>query len=222
MGGRHRGRYGCHLALAQVLIDIGEGVTDMAVIRGGRIVHASAVRTACSDLQQAVHHAVMASHKINLGQAELERLTHELSSLSRQAAIADRIITVTGLDSSRRCLVSTGVESQDVVGVMEPVLGRMLEMIESGLRQLPENAACEIVETGICLTGGGARIAGIDRLIAERTGLSVRVAMDPLHSVINGAIETLKYWEGKERWWKNLAWPELHPHADRSLPVQRA
>lgn len=194
----------------QVLIDIGEGVTDMAVIREGHIVYASAVRTACSDLQKAVRVAIMARYRVNVGHAELERLTHEIAFMSQRSAIPGRVTTVTGMDIIKRRRVSIEVECREVVKAMEPVIGRMLEMIESGLRQLPENTACEIVESGICLTGGGARIAGIDRLIAAKTGLSVRVPADPLHSVINGAIKTLNYWEGKGCWWENLAWPQYN------------
>lgn len=196
------------LPSGQVLIDIGEGVTDMAVIRDGRLVHASAVRTACSDLQRAVRSLVMARHRVHLGQAELERLTHEIAVLSRQPDVADRFVTVAGMDVVARRRVSIEVERREVVAAMEPPLLRMLLMIERGLRQLPESASCEIVESGICLTGGGARIAGLDRLIAARTGLPVRVAKDPLHSVINGAIATLNYWEGKSHWWEYIAWPE--------------
>lgn len=196
------------LPWGQVLIDIGEGVTDMAIIRDGRIVHAAAIRTACSDLQKAVRGAIMAKHRVHVAHEELERLTHELAFLSQPAALPGRCITITGMDILKRRQVRIEVASREVVEAMAPVVARMLGMVEAGLRQLPEQAACEIIEGGICLTGGGARIAGIDRLIAEITGLSVRVAADPLHSVINGAIKTLTYWEGKERWWENLAWPE--------------
>lgn len=207
------------LPWGQLLIDIGEGVTDMAVIRDGHIVHASAVRTACSDLQEAVRAAILARHKVHVGHDELERLTHEIAFLSLRSAIPDRLITVTGMNIIKRRRVSIEVECREVVVAMEPVISRMLEMIEYGLRLLPENTACEIVESGICLTGGGARIAGIDRLIAEKTGLAVRVPPDPLHSVINGAIKTLNYWEGKGCWWENLAWPDYQRiRTDRCQP----
>ncbi|HSH14175.1 MAG TPA: rod shape-determining protein, partial [Desulfurivibrionaceae bacterium] len=207
------------LPWGQVLIDIGEGVTDMAVIREGHIVYASAVRTACSDLQKAVRAMIIARHKVHVEHAELERLTHEIAFLAQGSTMTDRRLTVTGIDTIKRGRVSIEVECRDLVGAMEPVIVKMLGMIDSGLRQLPENTACEIVESGICLTGGGARITGIDRLIADKTGLSVRVPPDPLHSVINGAIETLNYWEGKGCWWENLAWPDcLRIRTDRCQP----
>jgi len=90
---------------------------------------------------------------------------------------------------------------------MAPVLAKILKMIETGLKKLPENISCEVVESGICLTGGGSCILGMDSLIGAHTGLEVLIAPDPMHSVINGAIQTLEYWKGKENWWENIVWP---------------
>lgn len=194
------------LPRAQVLIDIGEGVTDMAVIRDGRILFTHAVRTACSDLQRAIRSAVIAMHRLHLSDADVERLTHEIASLSSTPE-APHWITVCGFDLRRKCRTSIEVTRADVVGAMQPVAQKILVMIEAGLGRLPENIACEVAESGICLTGGGACIHGIDRLIAYRTGLPVHVARDPIHAVINGAIETLRYWRGKRRWWEHIVWP---------------
>ena len=197
------------LPLAQVLIDIGEGVTDMAVIRDGRLIYASAVRTACSDIQKAVRAAIMARHKVYLYHAEAERLTHEISSMSQQQAFPQKLITVNGIDIIKGRRVTIEVNNKVIISAMEPVVYKILGMIELGLKNIPENASCEILESGICLTGGGACIDGIDRLIALRTNLDVRIAPDPIHSVINGAIQTLNYWKGKEFWWENIVWPKL-------------
>jgi rod shape-determining protein MreB len=196
------------LPYAQVLIDIGEGVTDLAVIRDGRLVYAAAVRTACSDLQKAIRNAIIARHRVNPDHEELERLTHEIAALSPQARTDEGCLTVNGMDIIGRRRVSVVVERRHIVAAMKPVFANMLGMIETGLRRLPETASCEIAESGIWLTGGGARITGIDRLIEEKTGLAVQIPQDPLHSVINGAIETLNYWQGKGGWWKNIAWPK--------------
>ncbi len=195
--------------LAQVLIDIGEGVTDMAVIRGGRIIYASAVRTACSDLQRAVRNSILARHKVNLYPSEIERLTNEISSMSQKQPFSSRLITVNGIHIIKRCRVTIEVKSKDIVNAMEPVIYKILRMIENSLQKLPDNISREILDSGICLTGGGACIDGIDRLLALRNNLDVRIAPDPIHSVINGAIQTLQYYEGKKSWWEDIVWPKL-------------
>ncbi|MEW6518306.1 MAG: rod shape-determining protein [Thermodesulfobacteriota bacterium] len=203
---------------SQVLIDIGEGVTDMAVIRNGCLIFASAVRVACSDLQKAVRNAVMARYKVCLYPAEMERLTHEIASFSPAPPAACRSINAEGLDMVKRREVSIEVQHAEIHSALEPVLAKMLKMIESGLRKLPDRVAREIVEPGICLTGGGACIKGIDRLIGAKTGLDVRIAADPLHSVINGASRFLQYWQGKDLWWENIDWPDFGGQPKSLLP----
>lgn len=194
---------------AQVIIDIGDGVTDMAVIRDGRIVYTSAVRTACSDLQKAIRSAIMSKHKIQLYAHDVVQLTHEISSMSNHQEPHRKFVNVRGIDILRRSEVSINVNSDDIVFAMTPVINKILRMIEVGLQKVPESIFCEILESGICLTGGGACIKGIDRLIAFRTKLNVRIAPDPIHSVINGAIQTLNYWKDDKNWWKKISWPKL-------------
>jgi len=194
---------------AQVLIDIGHGVTDMAVIREGRLIYTSAVRTACSDLQKAIRSAILTKHRIQLFAYEAERLTHEIASMSNQQENNHKFINARGVDIIKRFDVRINIDSNDVISAMTPIINKIIKMIEISLQKLPENIFCEIIESGICLTGGGACIKGIERLIALRTQMDVRIAHDPIHSVINGAIQTLDYLKGEKCWWKNIVWPKL-------------
>jgi rod shape-determining protein MreB len=114
---------------------------------------------------------------------------------------------VDGIDIIKRREVTIEVNSKEIVSALEPVVYKILRMIEFALQKVPARIADEISESGICLTGGGACIKGIDRLIAARTDLNVRVAADPIHSVINGAIQSLQSLKEKEYWWKNIVWP---------------
>lgn len=194
---------------SQMLIDIGEGVTDMAIIRDGRLIYTSAVRTACSDLQKSIRSAIMARHKLYIYPHEAERLTHEISSISQQQPSRHKLIKVNGMDVVKRCSETIEVDSRDISDAMEPVLNKILKMIEVGLQKFPESTSREIAQSGICLTGGGACINGIDKLIGFKTNLKVKIAYDPMHSVINGAIKALNYWKKNAYWWKNIVWPTL-------------
>lgn len=194
---------------AQLLIDIGDGVTDMAVFRDGRIVYSSSVRIACSDLQKAVRSAIMAKYKIRIFDEDVERLTNEISSFLEGQERHGESFDIAGVDIIKRCFVDCSIKKKDIINALEPVVNKIIRMIETGLKRIPERIYCEIVEAGVCLVGGGACIEGMDRLIAFRTNLDVRVASDPIHAVINGAIQTLNYWNGKKCWWKNIVWPKL-------------
>lgn len=197
------------LASAQLLIDIGEGVTDLAVFRDGRIIFASALRTACSDIHRAIRSEIMARYAIKIYDHELERMTNELKTIFYQPASSDRYVLISGIDVVKRREVSINIDSQVVVDAMFPVIEKITGFIAGSVKKLPEKYYCEILESGICLTGGGACIEGIDASICQRTAMAVKIAADPLHAVINGATQTLQYWNGKRCWWDNIAWPSF-------------
>lgn len=197
------------LPCAQLLIDIGDGVTDMAVFHGGRIIFTSAVRTACSDLKKAVSSTVVAKHKIHLYDKDTEKLTHEVASIVSSEGMQKKLVHVSGIDVVKRCEASVDVENGEVIAAMTPILNKILKMIENGLKRLPEKTYCEILASGICLTGGGACIQGVGQLIASKTNMDVRTASDPMNAVINGAIDTLQFFKTNKIGLENLAWPNL-------------
>ena len=194
---------------AQLLIDIGDGVTDMAVFRDGRIVFASAVRIACSDLQKAVRSAIIMKHKIQIPILEAERLTNEMASYFDLEKASEKTVHTSGIDLVKRKEVHLEIKSCEIIDAITPVISKIIRMIENALRKLPEKLYCEIIESGIWLTGGGACIDGIDKIISLKTLLNVRVSDDPIHAVINGSIQTLNYWCGEKCWWENLRWPKI-------------
>ena len=193
---------------AQMLIDIGEGVTDLAVFREGRIVFSSAIRTACGDIHKAVRSSVMARCKIKVFEHEVERLTDEIAAVVSDPG-RQRLVHIAGIDVVKRAEILTMVDSRIIVDAILPVVNRITDMIETSLKKLPEKVYCEILDSGICLTGGGACIEGMDRMISAKTQMAVKIAPDPLHAVINGATQTLNYWNGKKCWWDNIAWPRI-------------
>lgn len=200
------------LPTAQCVIDIGAGITDMAVFREGRIVLCASIRLACSDLQRAVRSTIMAKYRIQLFDMYSEKLTHAIGplplSLIREQENSCATFDISGIDIVRRKEVHRCINKNDISQSMEPVLRKIMAMIESSLIKLPEKLYRELLKSEIILTGGGACIEGMDRLIAYRTNMKVKVASDPLHSVIHGAIQTLNFWNGKKCWWENMAWPQ--------------
>lgn len=194
---------------AQLLIDIGDGVTDMAVFRDGRIIYSSSVRIACSDLKKSIRSAIISKYKLQIYDREAERLTHEVLSISKNGKHGCESVGVAGIHVIKRCKTNISVNKKDIVSAIEPVLNKITKMIEDSLKMLPEKIYCEIIESGICLTGGGACIEGMDIIISRKTNMEVRIASDPIHAVINGAIKTLNYLNGKKNWWENIFWPKL-------------
>jgi|GEM_PF-398856 len=202
---------------SQLLIDIGDGVTDMAVIRNGRLVFTFALRIACSDLHKAVRSAIISKHRVYPCSTEVEKLMYEIDVTPPIQSALERLTTVKGIDIVKRREVIIEISHEDTLGAITPIVSRILKMIQTALKRLPEDVGCEVLESGICLTGGGSCIRGMDKLIALKTGLEARVAADPLHAVINGAIQTVEFWKEKQSWWENLVWPVSATNNGRQL-----
>lgn len=201
------------LPKAQCVIDIGAGITDLAVFRDGQILYCASIRVACSDLQRTVRSAVLASYRLHLFDVDSEKLTNVASflPLSLQSEHEKNCPTyeISGIDIVKRTEAHQLIKRAGISQSIAPILQKIMAMIELSIKKLPENLHDELLETEIILTGGGAYIEGMDRLIAYRTEMRVRVAPDPLYSVIHGAIQTLNFWNGNKCWWENMAWPKL-------------
>src|SRR5262245_21285244 len=175
---------------AQMLVDIGDGVTDIAVIRTGTLVTSSAVRTACSDLRHCVSQMIAFRYGVLLFPDESERLTRMVgASLDFEY---ERLFLTEGTDLLTGEPLSLCVSSHDVMEAVEQPLEIIVDAIHKTVRDLPIQTSCEVIENGICLTGGGAQLQGISERLSKATSLSVHAAKDPMRAVINGACQMLK------------------------------
>lgn len=175
---------------AQMLIDIGDGVTDIAVLRSGSLITTSALRTACSDLRHSVSQFIAFRYGVLLYPHEAERLLRTVGTdFDFQS---ERLFVTSGTDLLTGAATNLCVSNYDVMEAITPALDEMIGAIHKTVRELDPATSCEVIENGICLTGGGARLAGLPERLATATSLDVRVAPDPLHAVINGARKMLK------------------------------
>lgn len=174
---------------AQMIVDIGDGVTDIAVVRSGSLILTSAVRMACSDLRSAVSEMVSFRHGVLLFPQESERLMQLIGAKFDYSQ--EELVVTSGTDLLSGDHVDLCVSSHDLNEAIEPVLDTIVEAIHSTVRRLPEETSCEVIENGICLTGGGAQLQGLPERLAAATSLDVRIADDPMMAVINGARQML-------------------------------
>lgn len=175
---------------AQMIVDIGDGVTDIAVIRSGELVVTDAARTACSDLTRAVQWLVADRYGVELYQREAELLIRKVGASRKRQHPASPYI-VAGDDFRTGQLRRVGVTGQEVAMAIDPVLKTIVSAIGQSVRKLPPEFSCEVIESGIRLTGGGACLNGITDLVAAETRLEVSAARDPMRAVINGARQML-------------------------------
>lgn len=177
---------------AQMLVDIGDGVTDIAVVRSSELVLTAAVRCACSDVQRSISRAVAREHGIFLNSREAQRLSHRVGALAESDESDQEPLYAEGRELSTGLSMGRRVEAATIRRAMEPVLSRIVERISQVVRNLPDELACEVIESGICLTGGGANLSGIPERLRRSTLIDVRVAEDPMKAVIIGAQRMLE------------------------------
>jgi rod shape-determining protein MreB and related proteins len=183
---------------AQMLVDIGDGVTDIAVIRSGSLVATHATRTACSDLISTVAELIANQHGINIYRREAHRLVKQVGAGQQNQPASPYVVA--GADCETGLLRRVYVRGEEVATVMQPVLRVIVSSVCQTLRDLPDEVACEVIESGIRLTGGGACLAGLAELLTAETALEVRPARDPMHAVINGARQMLAVGIKTEVW----------------------
>jgi rod shape-determining protein MreB and related proteins len=175
---------------AQMIVDIGDGVTDIAVIRSGALITTSAVRTACSDLRHSVSQTIAFRYGVLLFSDEAERLMRTAGAAREDER--ERLLLTQGTDLLTGEAMSLCVSSHDVVEAVEQPLEIIVNAVQKAVRNLPAETSAEVIESGVCLTGGGAHLQGMAERLAKATSLAVRVAADPMRAVINGACQMLK------------------------------
>lgn len=169
---------------AQMLVDLGDGVTDVAVIRGGVLVTAASLDVACSDLRRAVADYIIDSRGILVEDEDADRLVREVAS-NRASAAA--VLRVSGHHRRTQRAKTISVASDELADVIAVPSRQIAEFARAALRRLCDHTAAEVIETGLCVTGGGAQLDSLVSLLAQRTCLDVRCPEDPMRSTIRGA-----------------------------------
>ena len=180
-----------------MVIDIGGGTTDIAVISLGGIVASTSVKMAGDKFDEAIIKHMRKAHKLYIG----ERTAEELKLTIGTAFPREDVITkecrgrdlVTGLPKS------VDVTSDEIMEALEEPLHEICEAVHNVLERTPPELAADISNTGIIITGGGALMYGIDKRIEDRTGINVIIAEDPMSCVAVGtgkALDELEKLEG--------------------------
>lgn len=170
---------------AQAIVDVGEGVTDCAVVRDGALVATDALRLAVADLRAAVRDWIEERVGVRVSAMEAERVLREtgvgpLPGWSRQ-------LRVVGTPAHGAGPVHVNLDVAELLEALDPLLDRIAERVGRFVSGLPADMADEVRAAGICLSGGGALLAGMaDRLVGELE-IGVWCAPDPLRAVIDGA-----------------------------------
>jgi rod shape-determining protein MreB len=183
-------------ATASMIVDIGGGTTEVAIMSLADIAVCNSIRVAGDDMDAAIIAHMRRKHELMIGLQTAEKIKIGLGSVATDeeevtCAVRGRDV-IGGLP--RECTVS----SAEVREAMSEPVGQIIETVIRTLESVEPELAADLVENGIHLAGGGALLRGLDRMLAEATGLDVRVVEDPLSCVARGTsvyLENLTSWK---------------------------
>jgi rod shape-determining protein MreB len=171
---------------ANMVVDVGGGTTEVAVISLSGMVHSISLRVGGENMDDAIAQHVRKSHGLLIGERRAEEIKIALGSAFPPDEDA-ATLPVKGRDLIRglpRTIVVTGAEIREAL--REPMIA-IVEVVRACLEQTPPELAADIVDNGITLTGGGALLPGLDRLLSLETELPIAVSEDPLTAAVRGA-----------------------------------
>lgn len=169
---------------ANAVVDIGGGTTDIAVICLGGIVVSDSLRIGGNHLDEAIARHIRRVHSLDIGDRTAENVKFQIGSAMPLEQELE--MDVRGRDIISGLPKTVRVSSIDVREALSECVGQIVEAVKAILERTPPELAADIIERGITMTGGGALLSGIDRLLELETGMPVRVADDPMSCVAKG------------------------------------
>ncbi|WP_423823374.1 rod shape-determining protein [Salinisphaera sp. SPP-AMP-43] len=171
-------------ARGSMVLDIGGGTSEVAVISLNGIVYAESVRTGGDKLDEAIVNYVRRQYNMLIGETTAESIKHQIGTAFPGHEIKE--IEVVGRHMSAGVPRSFTLNSNEVLDALQEPLSNIVSAVKLALESTPPELGSDVAERGIVLTGGGALLADLDKLLSEETGLPVIVADDPLTCVARG------------------------------------
>jgi len=175
-----------------MVVDIGGGTTDIAVLSLGGVILARSLRVAGNTLDAAIVRYVRRKHQLLIGEANAERIKVEAGSASTDINGHGTEVHIRGRDLRMARLKSIVLGSEHIAEALDSPIDEIGEFIERALEDLPPEVSSDICERGIVLTGGGALLSDLDEELAQRVGVKFIVPKTPTHCVVGGSAKLLQ------------------------------
>ena len=168
-----------------MIVDIGGGTTEIAVLSLNGIVVRDSLRIAGDQMNEELQEYLRAEHNLAIGERTAEDIKHTLGSASESTVEAE--MDVRGIDLTSGLPATVTLTTTEIRETLLPTVNKIIDAIKRTLAVTPPEMAADIMDRGIMLAGGGALLTGLDELIQEEVQVPVYVAEDPLSCVVIGA-----------------------------------
>ena len=176
-------------ATGSMVVDIGGGTTEIAVMSLGGVVYSNSMRIAGDSMDQALIHYMRKKFNLLIGDASAEKLKKEIGTA---IATSNNTYQVKGRDIRSGTPKEISLKEDDTAEALNQTLSQIMAGIKDALENTPPELSADLVDMGLTLTGGGALLKNMDKFIAKETGLPVQIADDPLACVAIGTGKALE------------------------------
>ena len=167
-----------------MIIDIGGGTTEIAIISLNGIVYSASVRIGGDLFDESIINYVRRNYGSLIGESTAEKIKKEIGSAYPGAEVREMVVN--GRNLAEGIPRSFTLNSNEILEALQDPLSGIISAVKTALEQTPPELGADVAERGIVLTGGGALLRDLDRLIVEETGLPAIIAEDPLSCVARG------------------------------------
>ena len=179
-----------------MIIDIGGGTTEIAVIALNGIVDVTSIRIGGDEMDEVIMQRIKRNYGVLIGEQTAERIK---ISIGAAQVIGDDEFEVRGRDLVKGVPRIVKISQREVVEALQEPISQIIEALKLSLEKTPPELAADIVDKGILMTGGGSLLRGFDELLRQETNLPIYVVEDPLKSVVLGAYKALENPEKYEK-----------------------
>ena len=176
-------------ATGSMVIDIGGGTTEIAVMSLGGVVYSNSLRVAGDAMDNAIIGYMRKEYNLMIGDSTAEKIKKEIGTA---IATNNNTYAVKGRDLRSGTPKEVNITEEDTVEALNPILREMINGIKDALENTPPELSADLVDMGLTLTGGGALLKNIDKRFSKETGLPVHIADDPLACVAVGTGKALE------------------------------
>jgi rod shape-determining protein MreB and related proteins len=174
-----------------MVVDIGGGTTEVAVISLAGIVFSKSVRVGGDKLDDAIINYIKRKYNLLIGERTAENIKINIGSAYPDEELDKKTMEVKGRDLVAGVPRTVAVNSAEIREALSEPIGSILDAVKISLEKTPPELAADIVDKGVVLTGGGALLKNLDELLKHETGLPVMLSEDPLTAVVHGSGKAL-------------------------------
>ncbi len=175
-----------------MVVDIGGGTTEVAILSLGGIVYATSVRVGGDKMDEAIISYIRRTHNLLIGESTAEKIKKEIGSATVDSDSKNTMMSIKGRSLLNGVPLEVEINQAQIADSLSEVVAAIVQGVKTALENTAPELSADIVDRGIVMTGGGSQLKNLDRVLAKATGLPVFLAESPLDCVVNGTGRALE------------------------------